>query len=118
MSTLYRKPDQIIQPYYFGDPQQKSTCLWFGGVSRIIPKLIKTNIVEPEIYYYKDGKKKGRGDPAWHVDSMKLAPIERMKFRSKTFQGVANAMAAQWSDILQVLLYDGEHHYELHQKQT
>lgn len=88
MSTRYRKPDQIIQPYQFGDPERKSTCLWLKG----LPKLKPTKIVEPKLYTYKDG----RTDGMWHVKTMKLKPHERMKARSKTFQGIANAMAEQW----------------------
>lgn len=52
MSTRYRKPDQIIQPYQFGDPERKSTCLWLKG----LPNLISTNVVEPYIIYHKSGR--------------------------------------------------------------
>ena len=93
MSTRYRKPDQTIQPYWFGDPQRKGTCLWLIG----LPPLKPTNMVEPEIYVYKNGK--GTDSP-WHVNSMKLPPPERARVRSKTFQGIADAMASQWSEYL------------------
>ena len=89
MSTVNRKPDQYIHPYYFGDPHSKKTCLWLKG----LPLLKQTNIVEPIMYTYKNGKK----DPIWHVESMKLKPKERAKIRSKTFPGIAKAMAAQWN---------------------
>jgi hypothetical protein len=89
MSTNYRKPDQIIQPYMFGDAERKSTCLWLKG----LPKLVPTNIVEPEIYTYKDG----RTDGMWHMKTMKLPPKERAMMRSKTFPGIAKAMAEQWA---------------------
>ena len=88
MSTVHRKPDQYIQPYQFGDPHRKKTCLWLKG----LPLLQPTNIVEPQLYTYKDG----RTDPIWHIESMKLTPKERAKIRSKTFQGIAQAMAQQW----------------------
>jgi hypothetical protein len=88
MSRVWRKPDQIIQPYYFGDAERKTTCLWLKN----LPKLTKTNIVKPKLYTYKDG----RTDGDWHVKTMKLPPLERMKARSKTFQGIADAMATQW----------------------
>ena len=88
MSTVWRKPDQYIHPYYFGDPHSKKTGLWLKG----LPPLIPTNVVEPEFYIYKDGRR----DPAWHVESLKMPPLERMKYRSKTFQGIAEAMAEQW----------------------
>ena len=93
MSTRYRKPDQTIQPYQFGEPHRKGTCLWLIG----LPTLKPTKIVEPEIYVYKNGK--GTDSP-WHVNSMKLPPPERARVRSKTFEGIAKAMAEQWSEYL------------------
>lgn len=90
MSTLYRKPNQIIHPYHFGDPERKATCLWIIGD---LPKLTPTQIVEPRVIRYKNGK--GTDSP-WHVDTMKLPPDERAKARSKTFPGIARAMAEQW----------------------
>jgi hypothetical protein len=89
MSTNYRKPDQIIQPYMFGDAERKSTCLWLKG----LPKLEPTNIVEPELYTYKDG----RTDGLWHIKTIGLPPKERAMMRSKTFPGIAKAMAVQWA---------------------
>lgn len=89
MSTHYRKPDCIIQPYMFGDRARKSTCLWLKG----LPKLIPTDIVVPDIVQYKNGK--GTDSP-WHMESLKLPPNERAKERSKTFPGIAKAMAEQW----------------------
>lgn len=89
MSTHYRKPDCIIQPYMFGDRARKSTCLWLKG----LPKLIPTDIVVPDIVQYKNGK--GTDSP-WHMESLKLPPNERAKERSKTFPGIARAMAEQW----------------------
>lgn len=89
MSTYFRKPEQIIHPYMFGDPARKATCLWLKGLKPLKP----TNIVEPEIIKYKNGK--GTDNP-WHMDTMKLPPAERAKARSKTFPGIAKAMAEQW----------------------
>lgn len=89
MSTAYKKPTQIIHPYMFGDPARKATCLWLKG----LPKLTPTNIVEPIIIHYQNGK--GTDNP-WHMDTMKLPPKERAKARSKTFPGIAKAMAEQW----------------------
>lgn len=86
MSTRYRKPDQIIQPYFFGDPYEKRTCLWLKNM----PLLQPTNIVKPEPrIIYKSGKTM----PAWYQVSGK----DRAKIRSKTFPGIAKAMAQQWS---------------------
>lgn len=90
MSTVYRKPNQIIHPYMFGDAERKSTCLWLKG----LPELIPSNIVEPVIIKYKNGK--GTDSP-WHMNTMSLPPKERAKIRSKTFPGIAKAMAIQWT---------------------
>ena len=89
MSTVFRKPDQIIHPYMFGDPERKATCLWLKGLIPLKP----TNVVEPRIVRYKNGK---GTDSAWHVETLKLPPKERAKERSKTFPGIAKAMAEQW----------------------
>lgn len=89
MSTRYRKPDQIIQPYQFGEPERKSTCLWLKG----LPKLQPTEIVEPNIVKYKS--RKGT-DSKWHMETINLPQKERQKLRSKTFEGIAKAMAEQW----------------------
>ena len=91
MSTVWRKPDQYIHPYYFGDPHSKKTGLWLKG----LPLLETSNVVEPQMYTYKDGRK----DPIWHVESMKLDPIERAKVRNRTFQGIADAMVSQWGKL-------------------
>ena len=89
MSTAWRKPDQIIHPYMFGDPARKATCLWLKG----LPKLTPTDMVEPGIIHYKNGN--GTDNP-WHMETIKLPPNERAKARSKTFPGIAKAMAEQW----------------------
>jgi len=91
ISTVWRKPDQYVHPYYFGDPHSKKTGLWLKN----LPLLKITKIVKPKFYIYKDGRR----DPLWHVESMKLKSHERMKARSKTFQGFANAMASQWGNL-------------------
>ena len=89
MSTTWRKPDQIIHPWMFGDEASKATCLWLNG----LPKLIPTNIVSKgETVTYESGKKMQK----WYADAFKLPPKERQKLRSKTFQGIADAMANQW----------------------
>ena len=93
MSTAYQKPTQIIHPYMFGDPARKATCLWLKG----LPKLTPTDIVEPDIIRYKNGN--GTDNP-WHMETMKLPPTERAKARSKTFPGIAKAMAEQWGPLL------------------
>lgn len=89
MSTVYQKPSQIIHPFMFGDPARKATCLWLKG----LPKLTPTDIVEPIVIHYQNGN--GTDNP-WHMDTLKLPPNERAKARSKTFPGIAAAMAEQW----------------------
>lgn len=90
MSTHLRKPDQIINPYQFGDPYEKQTCLWLKG----LPLLEPTDVVEPEPrVIYKSGK----SHPAWYAKCASLTPDERAKMRSKTFPGIARAMATQWT---------------------
>ena len=89
MSSNYRKPDQIIQPWQFGDAYSKRTCLWLKG----LPKLESTEIVDPgEMITYESG----RTMPKWYADAWKLSAAERSKARSKTFPGIAKAMATQW----------------------
>ena len=88
MSRLYRKPTQIIQPYQYGHTERKSTCLWLAG----LPKLEPTDIVEPDIIVHKSG----RTDSRLHFETLKLPKEERRKARSKTFKGIAVAMASQW----------------------
>ena len=90
----YIKPyDQVIQPYEFGDPFQKSTCLWLKN----LPKLTPTNIVEKGEFVEwisKKGKKKRMAK--WFIDALKEKDL-RWKIRSQTFPGIAKAMADQWS---------------------
>jgi hypothetical protein len=92
ISSRYRKPDQIIQPYQFGDKATKTTCLWLKN----LPLLKHTNIVDKgERTFYKSGKSL----PTWYAEAASKSKTkqERMTLRSKTFQGIANAMAEQWS---------------------
>ena len=99
ISSHIRKPDQIVHPYMFGDKASKSTCLWLKN----IPKLIPTDIVEKGEFVEwigKNGKKKRQ--PKWYYDALAQAksPEQRRTLRSKTFQGMAAAIAEQWSCIL------------------
>ena len=97
MSKLYRKPDQIIQPWMFGDKAQKSTCIWLKN----LPKLEATDIVEKgEFFEWKDRKTgKIKKQPLWYYQALQKAKSieERRTLRSKTFQGIAKAMAEQWT---------------------
>jgi|TARA_R100000030_G_scaffold15092_3_gene9958 site-specific DNA-cytosine methylase len=86
MSTEWRKPDQIIQPWQYGHEATKTTCLWLKG----LPNLTPTNVVGKGARHVT---KSGRSLPEWY----NLPPSEdRWKIRSKTFQGIADAMADQW----------------------
>ena len=89
MSTILRKPDQIVHPWQFGHEASKNTCLWLKG----LPKLTPSNIVgKGEFITYKSGKRMTK----WYADAASLSPKERAKVRNKTFQGIADAMASQW----------------------
>jgi site-specific DNA-cytosine methylase len=90
MSSKWRKPNQIINPYQFGDAFEKKTCLWLKG----LPELKPTNIVEPP---KRTEFKSGKTMPAWYADAWKLPKELRAKLRSKTFPGIAKAMAEQWT---------------------
>lgn len=87
---LPKKPTQIIQPYEYGHAAKKTTCLWLKG----LPNLVPTNIVEPDLVQYtcKSGKIVTFGANMVHG----FKSNERAKARSKTFEGVAKAMAEQW----------------------
>lgn len=88
MNTVYRKPDQIIHPYMFGDAYQKRTCLWLKNLPLLVPDY---QLPKPEpIYIQANGKRRN-----W-VECVTAA--ERQKVRSKTFPGIARAMAYQFTN--------------------
>ena len=90
MGRYYKKPTQYIQPLHFGHPTSKKTGLWLKG----LPKLNPTNIVEQEFHISGSGRKWDK----WFWDSSMIQDLsERSKFRSKTFLGIAKAMAEQWA---------------------
>jgi hypothetical protein len=95
MNTQFIKPTQIIQPWMFGDEATKTTCLWLKNLPRLQP----TNIVgKGERTVFASGK----SHPKWYAEALAKAktPEERRNLRSKTFPGIAKAMAKQWSQIL------------------
>ncbi|MDE2016054.1 MAG: hypothetical protein KGI72_06045 [Patescibacteria group bacterium] len=97
MSKRWRKPDQIIQPWQFGDPFQKSTCLWLKG----LPLLVPTKEVDHgEFKKWIDPKTgKTKSQPMWFFKSLSAKTAEeRTRIRNRTFDGIALAMAEQWSD--------------------
>ncbi len=89
------QPTQIIQPYMFGDEATKTTCLWLKN----LPKLEPTNIGgKGERTVFASGK----SHPKWYADALSKTktPEERRNLRSKTFTGIAKAMAQQWAKVL------------------
>jgi hypothetical protein len=89
ISSRIRKPDQVIRPFCFGDDSSKSTCLWLKN----LPKLKPTNIITST----KIITKSGRSWDKWFFETSCISDKKlRSKIRSKTFQGIANAMANQW----------------------
>jgi hypothetical protein len=93
MSSIYRKPDQIIQPYQFGHPVRKATCLWLKN----LPELKPTNIVSFELDVFSSGKSQSK----WHTETGHIKDkTERSKIRSRTFPGIAEAMADQWGNAI------------------
>ena len=96
MSTKYRKPDQIIQPYQFGHDASKSTCLWLHD----LPKLLPTKEIPPRLVTdAKSGKTRKRWANQTDSGQNSLGPsCDRWKIRSKTYEGIAKAMAEQWGN--------------------
>lgn len=92
MSTVFKKPDQIINPWQFGDQFEKKTCLWLKGVKKLEPSNI---VCVPKRTRFASGKTM----PSWYAEAWKLPKEERAKLRSKTFPGVAQAMAEQWGSL-------------------
>lgn len=100
MSRLYREPDQIIQPWQFSrdDNVQKSTCLWLKGLPALTPKYAER--LDPDVVEYTDSKGLVRKQERFFYETRFLPADERRRQRSKTFQGIARAMAEQWSSVL------------------
>ena len=101
MNSFYRKPDQIIHPYYFGEAVQKRTCIWLKN----LPLLEHTNMLpKPEPIYICQGDK-CKGKRINWCEALKTGvgrgtQAERAKARSKTFEGIAKAMASQWGVLV------------------
>lgn len=100
-STWYRKPDQIIQPYQFGHPVAKSTCLWLKN----LPLLTPTNIVDPERIHSK-GRTGGYSGALWFCRDengkiLSWKDPRTKKIRSKTYPGIAKALASQYSSYIE-----------------
>ena len=98
---------QVVQPYYFGDQYQKTTCLWLQGLPYLYhndkPNLFDQNVTHVDrgemfVYINKKGQKKSQ--PKWYADALSLPAYERSEVRSKTFPGIGNAMANQWTEFM------------------
>ena len=101
MSTVYQKPTQVISPHYFGDKSRKATCLWLKNLPPLVYSrednlFARKTLVEPDIYVFKNGK--GTCDRGYMYALSQGQ--DRAKLRSKTFPGIAAAMANQWSEYL------------------
>ena len=100
-SQVYRAPDQVIHPYYFGEPYQKRTCLWLKGLPPLVYYLTnelfgnQTATEKPEPLYLCQGEK-CKGKKIHWVEGIKGGGKNRSRERSRTFQGIADAMAEQW----------------------
>lgn len=96
MNTNWRKPNQIINPFQFGDPWKKKTCLWLKG----LPNLVPTEVVTPKGSWVDGGTytKRLRGDREGSKKAVgeSVSMSQRTRSRNKTFQGIADAMAEQW----------------------
>ena len=99
ISSQIRKPDQIVQPWMFGDSASKTTCLWLKN----LPKLVATNVVDKGEFKEWIDKKTGKmkRQATWYYDALINAksPEERRSLRSKTFKGIAQAIASQWGNL-------------------
>lgn len=100
--STYLKPTQLINPYYFGDEATKPTYLWLKNLPNLI-HIDKENLFGDTITHVGQGEMiervvngKKRKDSKWYYEAVSLQPNERAKIRSKTFQGIANAMVEQW----------------------
>lgn len=92
---------QIIHPYYFGDEFQKTTCLWLHNLKPLL-HCKEDNLFEEKTHVSKGEMttfKSGCVMPKWYADAWKLPEFERKELRSKTFPGIARAMAEQWGNI-------------------
>ena len=99
MNTRFRKPDQIVQPYHFGDSASKKTCLWLKN----LPLLEYTNVVDSgEYIQFESGKKNCK----WYSEGLTKTKTseERRTWRSKTFPGFAKAIAEQWGGYVSNIL--------------
>lgn len=103
LSTKWQKPTQIIQPYYFGDEAQKTTCLWLKNLP-LLTHQKEIDLFNSEVTHVGKGEmvttSTGKTFSKWYWETSKGKGKERQIMRSKTFPGIAKAMAVQWSEYL------------------
>jgi len=92
LSTVWKKPQQIINPFEFGDPYRKRTCLWLKGLNTLIP----SNVVKPIASWHSGSTRGGKKKDGTRTPSKLPVLYGGWKKRSLTFQGIADAMAEQW----------------------
>lgn len=95
MGSIYRKKDQVIQPYEYGDPHKKTTWLWLKGLSSLVP----TNIVEPNLRTYTSKTGNKTTFSVDYMENKRSKAGESSGLRSKTYPGIAKAMAQQWAGV-------------------
>jgi len=104
MSGLHKPPTQIVEPYYFGDKATKKTCLWLKNLPPLFHNA-KPDLFNPTATHVDRGREKVYGDGSkfskWYAETSNLPHSERSKARSKTFNGIADAMVDQWSPIIE-----------------
>jgi len=105
--TAVLKPTQLINPYYFGDEFSKPTYLWLKNLPKLFHAAHKdlfnntiTHVGKGEFVSHVTKQGKIKKDAKWYYEAVSLPEAERKKVRSKTFEGIANAMALQWSEYL------------------
>lgn len=116
VSSKFQKPNDKVQPWQFGEPFTKTTCLWTRGPIQNgswspLPKLKPTNIVDKgERIVFKSGK----SQPKWYSDALVKAktPEERRTLRSKTFMGIASAIAVQYTSFVENEIKNGNYKLE------
>jgi len=102
LSSLWMKPTQIIQPYYFGDEAQKTTCLWLKNLPQL-QHLKTATLFDNKVTHVGKGEmittSTGKTFSKWYWETSKGKGKERQIMRSKTFNGIATAMAEQWGNL-------------------
>lgn len=103
MNTQYKKPQQVIQPFEFGEGFSKKTCLWLRGLNNLEKDPAnKVELTEEDWVTLSSGRRL----PKWYSDALQKSPEERRRIRSKTFVGIALAMAEQWARQMVKEIYD------------